>query len=45
MMDEVRIVVNVEDIIVEESYGGPRLGSIEEINAEWVVKAMEYMKE
>ena len=43
-MDDEKIAVNVEDIIVEDSYPGPRLNSYEDLNAEFVVKMMEHMK-
>lgn len=39
--DDERIEVNVEDIVVEESYGGVRLDSIDDITCEWVAKLME----
>lgn len=40
--DDERVVVNVEDIVVEDNYDGPRLESIDDINAEWVVKLMDH---
>jgi hypothetical protein len=44
MVEDARIEVKLEDIVVEESYQGPRLESAEAINAEWVEAMMEYMK-
>ena len=44
MKDDERVVVKVEDIVVEDSYDGPRLENVDEINAEWVVKMMDYQK-
>jgi serine/threonine-protein phosphatase 5 len=44
--DNTKVEVNVEDMIVEDNYAGPRLDNgIEELNAEWVVKLLDYMKE
>lgn len=42
--DEVRIQVNLEDILVEASYTGPKLDSIDQINTEWVVELMNYLR-
>jgi hypothetical protein len=36
MIEDVRIVVNIEDILVEDSYSGPRLEKIDDISPEWV---------
>jgi len=36
MKDDERIVVKVEDIVVEDSYAGPRLETPEDITPEWV---------
>ena len=43
-VEEVRITINVDDIVVEESYSGPKLNSIDEINVEWAVKLMDYLQ-
>lgn len=41
--EEKRAEVDIESIIVEESYGGPRLDEgIDSISHEWVVKLMDY---
>ena len=42
-VDEKKIEINVEDFIVEESYSGPKLNSIEDINSEWVVNLASYL--
>lgn len=42
--DDEKIVVKLEDIVVEPSYSGPKLESAEDINGEWVVKLMDYMQ-
>lgn len=36
--------INIDDIIVEASYVGPKLDKIEDLSAEWVVEMMEWMK-
>ena len=43
--EEKRIEVNVEDIVVEDSYTGPKLESIDDVNADWVVSLMEHYKD
>jgi serine/threonine-protein phosphatase 5 len=44
--DESKVNINIEDIIVEPSYNGPRLDNgVDDINQEWVVKLMDYMKD
>ena len=43
--DDSKVEVKLEDMIVEESYKGPRLDNgFEGINAEWVVETMEWLK-
>jgi hypothetical protein len=44
MKDDERIVVKVEDIVVEDSYGGPRLTTADDITPEWVESLMDYQK-
>ena len=43
-VDEKKIEVNLEDIVVEESYAGPRLDKVEDINSDWVGKLMDYLQ-
>jgi serine/threonine-protein phosphatase 5 len=43
--DKTKIVVNVEEMVVEASYTGPKLEKIEDLNAEWVVKLMDWQKD
>ncbi|TNV73192.1 hypothetical protein FGO68_gene6014 [Halteria grandinella] len=43
MKDDERIVVKVEDIVVEDSYAGPRLETPEDITPEWVEKLMSFL--
>ena len=44
--DDTKIEVDVESMIVEDSYNGPRLDKgIEEVNSEWVSKLIEYFKD
>ena len=40
--DDIRVVVNVDDMVVEASYDGPRLDKIEELTPQWVVEMMGY---
>lgn len=44
--DDTKVNVDVNSMIVEESYQGPRLGEngVDEINAEWINSLMEYLK-
>lgn len=37
--------VNVEDLVVEASYNGPKLESIEDLTSDWIVEMMGFMKE
>ena len=43
-VEEVKIEIDPEDIIVEESYKGPVVTSREDITTEWVLELMEYFK-
>jgi serine/threonine-protein phosphatase 5 len=44
--DDKKIEVDVEHMVVEDSYTGPKLeNGIEELNAEWVEKLIEYLKD
>jgi len=43
--DDAKVVVDIDSIVVEESYTGPRLDEgIEKITKEWVVEVMDYLK-
>jgi len=42
--DNTKVEVNFEDIAVEDTYTGPRLEKIEDLNKEWVVSLLDYMK-
>ncbi len=42
--DDIKVVVNLEDIQVEASYAGPKLETIDDLNSEWVISMMEWMK-
>ncbi len=42
-VEEKRIEIKLEDIVVETSYGGPKLESAEQIDGEWVVELMSYL--
>jgi len=44
--DNTKVEVNVEDMQVEDTYTGPRLDNgIEDLNSEWVLKLLDYMKD
>jgi serine/threonine-protein phosphatase 5 len=42
--EEKKILVNLDDIVVEDSYTGPKLNSIDDINTEWVLSLMSYQQ-
>lgn len=42
--DDIRVNINIEDLVVEPSYAGPKLDRIEDLTSEWVVEMMGYMK-
>ena len=37
-----RVEVNVDDIVVETSYTGPKFENVSDITPEWVVSLMEW---
>lgn len=44
--DAAKVVVNVEDMVVEASYNGPKLeNGIQELNREWVIEMLDYIKQ
>jgi len=43
--DNTKVELNVEDLTVEDSYTGPRLEKVEDINEEWVLSLLSYMKD
>jgi serine/threonine-protein phosphatase 5 len=40
VVEEKKIQVNLDDMIVEEKYQGLKLNSIEDLNSEWVLELM-----
>jgi hypothetical protein len=38
-------VVDIEEILVEASYKGPTLTTIDDLNPEWIVSVMEWHKD
>lgn len=43
---EKKVEINLDDIVVEQGYQGPRLDNgVKDINGEWVVKLMAYLKD
>lgn len=42
--EEAKIVVNLDDIIVESSYTGPRLNSIDDLTDDWIKEMMDWFK-
>ena len=43
--EEKRIEVDLDAIDVEASYAGPKLESVDDLNAAWVVSLMEWQKD
>jgi len=43
--DEVKIVVNTDEINVEASYLGPKINSIEEVTSAWIEQVMDWQKD
>jgi len=43
-VEDKKIEVDVQDIVVEDSYTGPRLESIDDITPEWCAQLMEFLK-
>ena len=44
--DDKKVQINIEDMVVETSYTGPKLeNGIDELNADWVIEMMGYLKE
>ena len=37
--------INVDEIVVEASYSGPRLDNVDDITDEWVVKLMDHFRD
>lgn len=44
-VEEKKIEIDPEDIIVEDSYTGPKITAREDINSEWCIELMNWMKE
>jgi len=42
--DDAKVEVETDDILVEASYTGPRLDSIDDLTPEWMVSLMEHQK-
>jgi len=42
--EEAKVVIDAETIAVESSYTGPRLESIDDVTADWVVSVMEWQR-
>lgn len=43
--DEKKLVIDVNDMVVEASYAGPKFDSVEEITPEWIQNCMEYFRD
>ena len=44
-VEEKSLEINVEDIVVPESYTGPRFDSVDDIDVKWCEQLMEHMRE
>lgn len=42
--EDIRVNIKLDEIIVEASYDGPRLESIDDLTPDWVVSMMDYYK-
>ena len=43
--DDKKVVIDVKDIVVEQSYAGPRLDNgVDELDGAWVASMMEFLK-
>jgi hypothetical protein len=42
--DDIRVNINLDDMVVEATYTGPKLENIEDLTPEWVVEVMDYYK-
>lgn len=45
MVEQKKISLNENDIVVEGSYSGPKLDSIDDVTPEWVEKLMEWQRD
>lgn len=45
MSDDSVVGINPDEIVVESSYAGPRLESIDEVTPEWVKSMMDWQKD
>jgi serine/threonine-protein phosphatase 5 len=45
MVEQKKISLNENDIVVESSYTGPKLDSIDDVTPEWVEKLMEWQRD
>lgn len=45
MGDDIKLIVDTDDIFVEASYTGPKLNSCDDITSEWIVKCMDWHKD
>jgi serine/threonine-protein phosphatase 5 len=43
--DEKKIVIDVNDMVVEASYSGPKFDSVDEITPEWIQNCMEFFRD
>lgn len=45
MSEEKKLVVNVQDMVVEASYAGPKLNSTDDITPEWIINCMDHFRD
>jgi len=43
--EEKKLVVNVQDMVVEASYAGPKLNSTDDITPEWIINCMDHFRD
>ena len=43
--EEIKTSLDPNDMVVEASYSGPKLGTIDDVTPEWVVQLMEWQRD
>jgi hypothetical protein len=43
-VEDKKVEINIEDIVVEASYSGPKLDKIEDCTPEWVEQLLDWQK-
>ncbi len=43
--EELKVVVNTDEILVEQSYKGPKITTVDDITPAWIKECMEWHKD